>query len=66
MQLSHLLHKLEAKHPEGLSTAQQFLASEDLLPVSEDKKTWNHWSFVGCSDTASMMPADGEGVFLDR
>jgi cytosine/uracil/thiamine/allantoin permease len=46
MQVKQLLRKLEAKHPEGLSTAQQFLASEDLLPVPEEQKTWNHWSFV--------------------
>jgi NCS1 family nucleobase:cation symporter-1 len=54
MQVKQLLRKLEAKHPEGLSTAQQFLASEDLLPVKEEEKTWNHWSFVGHYRDLSM------------
>lgn len=47
--MSHLrrvLAKLETNHPEGLSRAELFLANEDLLPVEEKKRTWDHLSFV--------------------
>ncbi|WVQ83650.1 hypothetical protein IAT38_005792 [Cryptococcus sp. DSM 104549] len=40
------LKKLESNHAEGLSGKEMFLATEDLLPVTEDKKTWDAWSFV--------------------
>jgi NCS1 family nucleobase:cation symporter-1 len=43
---SNFLRKLEAPHPEGLSGRQLFLTNEDLLPVREEHKTWNHWNFV--------------------
>ncbi len=49
MEFKSILKKLECPHPEGLSNAEMFLASEDLLPVTEDKKTWNHWNFVSGS-----------------
>ncbi|ODN94324.1 uracil permease [Cryptococcus wingfieldii CBS 7118] len=41
-----LLKKLESDHAEGLSRKEMFLATEDLLPVTEDKKTWDSWNFV--------------------
>lgn len=46
MRLRQIVKKLETEHPEGLTQAEMFLASEDLLPVTEEKKTWDHWNFV--------------------
>jgi NCS1 family nucleobase:cation symporter-1 len=43
---SDFMRKLEAPHPEGLSSRQLFLTNEDLLPVPTAHKTWNHWNFV--------------------
>lgn len=40
------LKKLETSHPEGLSRIELLLANDDLLPVEEQKRTWNHSSFV--------------------
>lgn len=48
-----ILKKLETKHPEGLTRTELFLASEDLLPVTEEKKTWDYWNFVGGSRSDS-------------
>jgi NCS1 family nucleobase:cation symporter-1 len=41
-----VLKRLEAEHPEGLTNAEMFLASRDLLPVPEAQKTWGYMSFV--------------------
>lgn len=47
MRVKQVLKKLETEHPEGLSQVEMFLASDDLLPVGEEMKTWDHWNFVG-------------------
>jgi hypothetical protein len=44
--VKRILKKLETNHPDGLSGTELFLASEDLLPVTEDKKTWDYLNFV--------------------
>ncbi|WWD04001.1 hypothetical protein V865_002063 [Kwoniella europaea PYCC6329] len=46
MRARQLAGELETRHPEGLSHLELFLATEDLLPVTEEKKTWTAWSFV--------------------
>lgn len=46
MRLRSIVKKLETEHPEGLTSAEMFLASTDLLPVDESQKTWDHWNFV--------------------
>lgn len=46
MKASQIIRKLESNHPEGLTRTELFLASEDLLPVTEEKKTWDWWNFV--------------------
>ena len=66
MQLKQLVRKLEAKHPEGLSAAQQFLASEDLLPVREEHKTWGHWSFVSVSRASTLASTWARALALAR
>jgi NCS1 family nucleobase:cation symporter-1 len=52
--LRRVARKLETEHPEGLSRAEMFLASEDLLPVSSEKKTWNGWNFVRADCAISL------------
>ncbi|KAL1408890.1 uracil permease [Vanrija albida] len=45
MKPRQILRKLETEHSSG-TTAERFLANVDLLPVTEDKKTWDHFAFV--------------------
>ncbi|OCF44495.1 uracil permease [Kwoniella heveanensis CBS 569] len=47
MRARSVIKKLESNHVEGLSHKELFLATEDLLPVTDDKKTWDAWNFVG-------------------
>ncbi|WWD19852.1 hypothetical protein CI109_104319 [Kwoniella shandongensis] len=47
MRARQVLKKLESNHVDGLSHKEMFLATEDLLPVTEEKKTWDAWNFVG-------------------
>lgn len=60
-----ILRKLETNHPEGLSGTELFLASEDLLPVTEDKKTWDYWNFVSFFVDPSRSPLIID-ILLDR
>ena len=46
MRVKQFLKKLEAEHPEGLSKAEMFLASKDLLPVPKNERTWGYLSYV--------------------
>lgn len=46
MGVQGLIRRLETSHPEGLTQTEMFLANEDLMPVTEDKKTWDSWNFV--------------------
>jgi len=54
MSLRKVVKKIEAEHPEGVTAGEMFLSNSDLLPVSEDKKTWNHFSFVSTSTIRSF------------
>lgn len=45
MKARQILKKLETEHSGG-TTAERFLANVDLLPVTDDKKTWDHFSYV--------------------
>lgn len=44
-----ILKKLESNHAEGLTSTEMFLATEDLLPVKKEQKTWDGWNFVSFS-----------------
>lgn len=54
MKARTLMTKLEAEHPAGMSSKELLLANTDLLPVTDDKKTWDHMAFVGVSPAASL------------
>lgn len=41
-----ILKKLESNHAEGLTSTEMFLATEDLLPVKKEQKTWDGWNFA--------------------
>lgn len=43
------MKKLESNHAEGLTSTEMFLATEDLLPVKKEQKTWDGWNFVSFS-----------------
>lgn len=55
MRFRAVMRKLEAEHPEGVTAGEMFLSNTDLLPVSEEKKTWNHMSFVRSSFNGSGL-----------
>jgi len=46
MEARTIIKKLETEHPEGLSNAELFLTSKDLLPTNPAEKTWGYSSFV--------------------
>lgn len=46
MRARQVVKRLETSHLEGLSHTELFLATEDLLPVTDEKKTWDAWNFV--------------------
>jgi len=62
---STLMKKLEAPHPEGLSSRQLFLTNEDLLPVRPEHKTWNHWNFASFRSSSQDRMTDNSGLILD-
>nr|XP_019044482.1 uracil permease [Kwoniella bestiolae CBS 10118]OCF23412.1 uracil permease [Kwoniella bestiolae CBS 10118] len=45
--LKEVLKKCESDHVPNLSHKELFLATTDILPVADDKKTWGSWTFVG-------------------
>ncbi|OCF57463.1 uracil permease [Kwoniella mangroviensis CBS 10435] len=47
IRVKEVLKKLESDHVPTLSHKELFLATTDLLPVTDEKKTWDSWTFVG-------------------
>ncbi|WVQ68272.1 uncharacterized protein L199_006479 [Kwoniella botswanensis] len=47
IKVKEVLKTLESDHVPTLSHKELFLATTDLLPVSDEKKTWDSWTFVG-------------------
>lgn len=67
LRVRKILKKLESDHAEGLTSAEMFLATEDLLPVKEEQKTWDGWNFVSLLTRAIELLTDNivTGFFLD-
>ncbi|WWD02374.1 hypothetical protein V865_000413 [Kwoniella europaea PYCC6329] len=45
IKVKEVLKKLESDHVPTLSRKELFLATTDLLPVTDEKKTWDSWTF---------------------